>query len=189
MPHTFRSALLFLATGLIGVLLSLHSMTQTMYGPVEQLAVGLKLLISGGFLILGILRVKDEHARAERSDSIPAVILLTVGIATALGGVFLFEPWRSDHTQGFRAFLAGGWALVGFGLALLGEWWRRKQNYQYPLAVLSTVFLLSLFYALFEAFDPLIPNLPYPALLLIGVIAGIPGGWIIYRSTRRPALR
>lgn len=180
---------MFLAAGLIGGLLSLRSIPQPSDGPPEQLAVGLTLLMSGGFLVLGILRVKDYQARVGRSGSIPAVILLSVGIATAVGGVLLFEPWRSDMTQGFRVFLAGGWALVGLGLTLLGERWRRKQESQYPLAVLSTGFVLSLFYVIFEAFDPLIPHLPTPALLLIGVIAGIPGAWIVYRSTPGPALR
>lgn len=158
MRHSSRSALLLIIAGLIGGLLSLYSITQwPSDGPPEQLAVGLTILMSGGFLVLGYLRMKDNQIRAGRIGSIPAVILVGVGITTAVGGVLLFEPWRSDMTQGFRGFLAGGWALFGLSLTLLGERWRRKQESQYPLAVLSTGFLLSLFYVLFEAFDPLIP--------------------------------
>lgn len=53
MRRSSRSALLFLAAGLIGGVLSLRSITRPMDGPPEQLAVGLTLLVSGGVLILG----------------------------------------------------------------------------------------------------------------------------------------
>lgn len=117
------------------------------------------------------------------------MLLLGVGLATAVGGVLLVEPWRADLTQGFRAVLAGGWALVGLGLTLLGERWRRARESQYPLAVLSTGFVLSLVYVIFETFDPLLPNLSYPAVLLIAVLAGSPGAWIVSRSTSGPDRR
>lgn len=181
---------MLIIAGLIGGLLSLYSITQwPSDGPPEELAVGLTILMSGGFLVLGILQLKDYQVRDGRIGRIPAVLLVGVGIATAVGGVLLFEPWRSDMTQGFSVFVAGGWALVGFTLTLLGERWRREQESQYPLAVLSTGFLLNLFYVLFEAFDPLIPPLSTPTLLLILVVAGIPGAWIFYRSTPEPELR
>lgn len=184
MRRSYWSARALLAAGFIGGVLSLYSITQgPPDAPPEELAVSLLILLSGAFLILGGLQLKDYKVQAERIGSIPAAILVGVGIATVVGGVLLFEPWRSDLTQGFRVFLAGGWALVGLSLSVLGERWRRNQASQYPLAVLSTGFLLSLFYVCFELFDPLLPPLPTPAMLLIIVVAGLPGAWLLSRST------
>lgn len=192
-------SLLFIAAGLVGGLISLGLPVLNPLGstvlnrpfadPVEGLAVALLFVLSGGFLVLGLLQSRDAQAESEQMDSVPPVILLVVGISTAIGGPLLFEPWRSDVTQGFRVYLAGGWALVGIGLMIAGEWWRRKRVSRYPLAVLSTGYLLILFYVLFKAFDALIPPLPYSALLLFAVAASLPGAWMLYRSTPKSEIR
>lgn len=60
---------------------------------------------------------------------------------------------------------------------------------RYPMAVLSTGYLLSLFYMLSEPFDALIPPLPTPALLLLVVASGIPRSWMLYRTTPKSEIR
>lgn len=109
-------------------------------------------------------------------------ILLVIGLCTAIGGIAVFEPWRADVSQGFRMIITGIWVFVGSGLTVAGRHWEHQQESRYPLAVLLTGQLLSLFYVVFESVDSVLPPIPTPALLLLGTIAGIPVLWVLYHQ-------
>ncbi|ADE05229.1 uncharacterized protein HVO_C0015 (plasmid) [Haloferax volcanii DS2] len=182
MARRFSSALLLTVFGAAGGLISVVAVTQIGDSPPERLAIGLALILSGVLLLLGLVRVYGHETGAKRTATLPAKILLVIGLCTAIGGIAVFEPWRADVSQGFRMIITGIWVFVGSGLTVAGRHWEHQQESRYPLAVLLTGQLLSLFYVVFESVDSVLPPIPTPALLLLGTIAGIPVLWVLYHQ-------
>lgn len=175
-----------LGLGLVSGLIAVAAVPSIAYGAPEHVSLGLTLIFSVGLLLLGLVGRYGDTVAPERVAILPATILAVVGLCTAVVGVIAFEPWRADLMQGFRTAVAGGWVLLGSGLALAGMWWRRQAVTRYPLAVLTTGLLLSLFYLLYELLSTVLPPIPDPVTLLFVGVAGVPGLWLLFRH--QPAM-
>lgn len=181
MAQSYRAARFLLLLGLVSGLIAVAAVPSIDSGPPEHVSLSLTIIFSVGLLLLGLVGRYDDNLETERVATLPATILSVVGICTAVVGVIAFEPWVADLMQGFRTAVAGGWVLFGSGLVLAGMWWRRQAVTRYPLAVLTTGLLLSLFYLLYELLNTALPPITPQVILLFVVVAGAPGLWLLFR--------
>lgn len=138
MQRQFATQWLFIIGGLVSGVIAFSATPRIGGSPPERLATVCTLLISGGFLLTGVVWLRDSPSDRTRYVRIPGATLVLLGGGGIVVALLTLQPLQGGITQGLRAILMGIVLLAGGSVGIAGWRWIHRREMRYPLALQTT---------------------------------------------------
>lgn len=161
--------ILLIVVGLVGVLFTAYS--RVLSTPPDIFVTILTSIISIGLIIAGTAQRSDGLRSQDVVNHLPGRIVATIGLISIVGGLFVYRPWLSGITIGFRIILTIGVGLLGTILLVIGLNWSRNNEIRYPLGLLIAGLVFGLSYIANDRFDIFFSNIIIVSTMIVAIAA------------------